>query len=287
MRKFIAYYRVSSEEQRKGKLSLETQQEDCHCWAQKNGIHIVEEFNETHSGRWPKARPVYERALEYLRTHPDVEGIIAFRVNRLARNLTDGSHLLEVMRKSVICLEHGEIRPDNPGAVLTFNILLSVSAHFSSALSVRVKRGMKNRIERGEFPGSRPLGYLVDVSVEPHSTMIDSQRAPLIRELFEAVSGECLNLDEARDWSRRRGIRTRKGNVLAVSQIHHILTNPAYYGMVRSRLGLIHGVHEPIVSKALFDRVKEVITRSSKPGKKRAFPFRACFGVGIAGGRSR
>ena len=91
MRKFIAYYRVSSEEQRKGKLSIPTQQEDCRSWAQRNGVRIVEEFIESHSGRWPKARPVYEQALEYLRTNPGVEGIVVFLVNRLARNLTEGS----------------------------------------------------------------------------------------------------------------------------------------------------------------------------------------------------
>jgi len=215
MRKFIAYYRVSSEEQRKGKMSLETQAEDVHSYAQRNGIRIMQEFSEAHSGRWPKARPEYERALEYLRQHPDVEGVMAFRVNRLARNLTDGSFLLEVLRKSVVVLEHGEIGPDDPGAVLTFNILLSVSAHFSAELSVRVKRGMRARLERGEFPGSRPLGFLVDGSVQPHSTKLDPERAPLIRELFESVAREGLSLDEAREWSRRRGLRSRGGHVLA------------------------------------------------------------------------
>ena len=283
MRKFISYYRVSSEEQRKGKLSLESQEEDSHRWAQSHGIRIVEEFSETHSGRWPKTRPEYERVLDYLRTHPDVEGVIAFRVNRLARNLTDGAYLLEVLRKSVICLEYGEIRPDDPGAVLTFNILLSVGAHYSAALSARVKRGMQARLERGEFPGSRPLGFLVDDSVKPHSTKIDPERVPLIRELFESVAREALTLHEAQDWSRKRGLRSRKGRVLAVSEIHFILTNPAYYGMVRTEHGLFQGVHEPIISKELFDRVQEVIRRPIKKAAKHHFAFRGLLRCGHCG----
>ena len=283
MRKFIAYYRVSSEEQRKGKMSLATQAEDVHGYAQRHGIRIVQEFSETHSGRWPKARPVYESALEWLRRHSEVEGIAAFRVNRLSRNMTDGSYLLEVLGKSVIVLEYGEIHPDDPGAVLTFNILLSVSAHYSSELSVRVKRGMRARMERGEFPGSRPFGFVVDSSVQPHSTKWDPERAPLIRELFEFVDRERSALDEARDWSKARGLRSRGGNTLAISEIHYILTNPAYYGMLRTEKGLIQGVHEPIVSKELFDRVQEVISRPSKRGGKAHFPFRGMLTCGECG----
>ena len=283
MRKFISYYRVSSEEQRRGNFSLETQQEDAQCYAQNHGIRIVEELQEAHSGRWPKARPEYERALEYLRTHPDVEGIIVFRVNRLARNVTDGAYVLEVLRKSVVCLEYGEIRPDDPGAVLTFNILLAVGAHFSGELSIRVKRGMRARVERGEFLGSRPLGLLVDASRTPHSTKTDPERGPLIREMFEVVVRENYTLDEAQEWSRKRGLRSKKGRVLAVSEIHFILTNPAYYGMVRTVHGLFQGVHDPIVSKDLFDRVQKVITRPTKRGQKHRFPFRGLLRCGHCG----
>jgi len=164
---------------------------------------------------------------------------MAFRVNRLARNLMDGSYLLEVLRKSVIVLEYGEIHPDDPSAVLTFTILLPVSAHFSAELGVR----MRARIDRGEFPASRPLGFLVDSSVEPHSTRQDAERAPLIRELFESVAREGLTVEEARDWSKARALRSKGGRVLALSEIHFILTNPAYYGMVRSEHALIQGVH--------------------------------------------
>ena len=283
MRKFIAYYRVSSEEQRRGNFSLETQQEDSHRYAEKHAIRIVEEFHEAHSGRWPKARPQYEKALNYLQAHPEVEGIIVFRVNRLARNITDGSYVLEILRRSVVCIEYGEIRPDDPGAVLTFNVLLAVGAHFSGELSARVKRGMKARMERGEFPGSRPIGFLVDDSVQPHSTRQDPERAPLIRELFEHVAGEGLTLNEARDWSMKRGLRSKGRRVLAVSEIHFILTNPAYYGMVRTDHGLFEGVHEPIVSKVLFDRVQEVLARPTKQGSKSHFPFRGMLRCGHCG----
>ena len=274
MRKFIAYYRVSSEEQRKGKLSLETQEEDAQGYTQSHGIRIVEQFSETHSGRFPKARPVYEEALEYLRSHPEVEGIIVFRVNRLARNLTDGAYLLEILRKTVITLEYGEIHPDDPGAVLTFNVLLTMSAHYSAALSVRVKRGMKARLERGEFPGVRPIGYLVDQSVKPHSTKTDPERAPLVRELFEVVARDGLTLREASAWSKRRGLRSRKGRLLAMSETHFLLTNPAYYGMIRTGSGLFKGAHKAIITKDLFDRVQEVISRPTKTGGKHPFAFR-------------
>ncbi len=165
-------------------------------------------------------------------------------------------------------------------SVLTFNILLSVSAHFSAELSVRVKRGMKARLERGEFPGSRPLGFLVDGSVQPHSTKLDPGRAPLIRELFESVAREGLSLDAAREWSRRRGLRSRGGHVLAVSEIHSMLTNPAYQGMVRTEHGLVQGIHDPIISKELCNRVQEVVSRPTKDGQKSWSPLRGLLRCG-------
>ena len=283
MRKFIAYYRVSSEEQRKGKMSLQTQAEDVRCYARENGIQIVEEFSEAHSGRFPKTRPEYERALEYLQQHPDVEGIMVFDVSRIARNITDGSRVLEVLRRSVIVLGHAEIHPDDADAMFQFNVLLSASTLYSGQLSVRVKRGMKVRMERGEFPGSRPLGFLVDDSVQPHSTRPDPERAPLIRELFERVGRNGLTLDEARNWAKSRGLRSRGGRVLARSEIHFILTNPAYYGMIRTKNGLVQGAHDLIVSKSLFDGVQDVISRSGKPGGKHYFPFRGMLRCGDCG----
>jgi len=283
VRKFIAYYRVSSEEQRKGKMSLTTQAEDVRAYAKQHGINLVREFEETHSGRWPGKRPVFESALEHLRNHQTVEGIIAFNVNRLSRNLTDGAYLLEVLRKSVICLGQPEITPDDPTATFTYGVLLSVSAHYSSQLSAIVKRGMKGRMERGDFPGSRPLGLVVDDSVQPHSTKHDLERAPLIREMFETVLDRGFSLAETREWSKARGLRSRGGRVLSKSEVHFILTNPAYYGMVRTKHGLIQGVHPPIISKALFDRVQEVLARPGGKGQRNWFAFRGMLQCGHCG----
>ena len=283
MRKFIGYYRVSSEEQRKGKMSLQTQAEDVCADAQERGIRIVEQFEEAHSGRFPKMRPEYERAIAYLEQHPDVEGIMVYDVSRLARNITDGSYVLEVLRRSVIVLGHPEIHPDDPDAMFQFNVLLSASTLYSGQLSRRVKRGMKARIERGEFPGSRPLGYVVDDSVKPHSTKLDPGRARMIHELFEFVSRQRATLNEARNWSKARGLRSRGGRVLACSEVHFILANPAYYGMLRTESGLIRGVHPPIVSKELFDRIQEVVSRPGQSSSKKHFPLRGMLRCGECG----
>ena len=70
-----------------------------------------------------------------------------------------------------------------------------------------------------------------------------------------------LTLDQATDWARERGLRTERGNSLARSDIHFILTNPAYYGVVRTKYGLHRGSHETIVSQRLFDEVQELLNR--------------------------
>ena len=274
MRKFIAYYRVSSEEQRKGKMSIPTQVEDVRAEALERGVRIVEEFGEAHSGRFPRARPEYERALTYLKQHPDIEGIMVFDVSRLARNITDGGRVLEELRRSLIVLGHGEISPDDPDAMFQFNVLLSASTLYSGQLSRRVTRGMKARLERGEFPGSRPLGLLVDSSVTPHSTKHDPERAPLIREMFEEADSQRMTVDQATLWAKKRGLRSRKGRVLSRSEIHFILRNPAYCGMVRSKYGIVPGRHVPVISRQLFDRVQEILDKRPAPAIGHRNPFK-------------
>ena len=96
MRKYIAYFRVSTEEQRKGNFSLETQRERVRATAEREGITLVLELEESHSGWKPGERPKYEQALKLLERDSTIEGIMVSQIDRLARNMTDGTRLLNI-----------------------------------------------------------------------------------------------------------------------------------------------------------------------------------------------
>jgi hypothetical protein len=103
-------------------------------------------------------------------------------------------------------------------------------------------------------------------------TVPDPERAPLVRELFERYAGGQEFDRSLAAWLNATGARSAKGRPFSKDTVREILLNSAYCGYVvglRSKDRAVRGLHEPIVSEELFDRVQEVRTwraRVVKPG---------------------
>lgn len=73
-------------------------------------------------------------------------------------------------------------------------------------------------------------------------------------------------------WLNATGARTARGRLFSKDTVREMLCNAAYCGYVsggRDKSRAIRGLHEPIVTEQLFDRVQEVRswrTRVVKPG---------------------
>jgi hypothetical protein len=57
----------------------------------------------------------------------------------------------------------------------------------------------------------------------------------------------------------------RTGKPLSISQYQFILKNPVYYGVFRYKGEMYEGIHEPIITKKLFDQCQEVMARRGHP----------------------
>lgn len=129
---------------------------------------------------------------------------------------------------------------------------------------------MREKARQGHVVGSLPWGYLRD----PHSglAVLDPERAPLVRELFERYATGHESDRSLAAWLNAKGARTAKGRLFGKDTVREILLNAAYCGYVcglRSKDRSIRGLHEPLVSEELFERVHEVRTwraRVLKPG---------------------
>src|SRR5688572_15440835 len=91
MRRFIAYYRVSTEQQGKSGLGLDAQRQAVAGYVAGRG-EIVAEFTEVESSR--NKRPQLHAALEACRWKYKSTLLIA-RLDRLARNVAFVSNLME------------------------------------------------------------------------------------------------------------------------------------------------------------------------------------------------
>lgn len=94
--KFIAYYRVSTEQQGKSGLGLEAQKEAVRCYLNGGAWELVGEFVEIETGKGADAlakRPELKAALDTCKKHKAV--LVIAKLDRLARNVHFISGLIE------------------------------------------------------------------------------------------------------------------------------------------------------------------------------------------------
>ncbi len=100
------------------------------------------------------------------------------------------------------------------------NIAFGQSKYYIDNLSENIKRGHRAKLRKGIWPSFAPLGYSnnhktrdIDVNIE---------KAPLITKAFELYSTSKYTLKQIAKILKDLGLRSYKGNVLAVSCVQRI-----------------------------------------------------------------
>ena len=277
-RKVVAYIRVSTEEQAKHGYSIEAQRQVLKDYADGHDLAVQEWYVESQSAHKP-GRPQFRVMVDYLKAHPTVDGVVCYKIDRLARNLRDYSELSEM--EGVQIISATESLPENASGQLMATVQAAFAKYFSDQLSERVKLGMATKAQKGLWPTNAPIGYFNDQVTK--GLTIDSERAPLVQEMFEKYVGSDMSLNALRVWAKDRGLRSRGGAVLTKSTIHRMLQNHAYYGKVHWAGEVYDGVHQPLISKSLFDRAQERLRGKSHPLTKRHFAYRGLLYCGYCG----
>jgi len=74
---------------------------------------------------------------------------------------------------------------------------------------------------------------------------------------------------EQRNEIPQNPLRSVKDRTMTAFRYQYLLQNPFYYGVFVLNGEMHQGAHEPLVTKDLFDKVQEVMTRRSKPNSVR------------------
>jgi DNA invertase Pin-like site-specific DNA recombinase len=134
-RKFVAYYRVSTEKQGRSGLGLEAQQEAVRSYLNGGSWELMAEVVEVESGK-KNDRPRLAEALRLCRLHGAV--LIIAKLDRLARNVAFISNLMESG------VEFTAV--DFPQANrLTVHILAAVAEHEREMISKRTKDALASK----------------------------------------------------------------------------------------------------------------------------------------------
>ena len=91
-----------------------------------------------------------------------IKGIIAWKLDRLARNPIDGSAIIWAIDQGKLekIITPSATYCNNSNDKFVMNLDLGMAKKYVDDLSDNVKRGNKTKLEKGWLPGRAPLGYL-------------------------------------------------------------------------------------------------------------------------------
>jgi site-specific DNA recombinase len=259
--------------------------------ADKENLDIVDIRRESHSAKESGQRPVFKEILSDIRTGR-YSGILTWAPDRLSRNAGDLGSVVDLMdeKKLLEIRTYGQHFKNSPNEKFLLMILCSQAKLENDNKSINVKRGLRTRVEMGLWPAPPPTGYLKEKRMDRKcETLIDPDRAPVIKQMFEKVAYEKWSGRKVYNWLKfDLNFKTPYGNKnLTLSNIYLLLQNPFYYGVFeypKKSGNWYNGKHQPIINKELYDlvqtQVKSQILRTQEP---KEFAFTKLMTCGLCG----
>ena len=262
--KYILYARKSTEEDDRQVLSIEAQLVELQEYAAKEKLEIVASFQEAKTAKEP-GRIKFAEMLSLLEKGK-ADGIISWHPDRFARNSVDGGKIIHFVDRGLIrSLKFPTFWFEaTPQGLFMLNIAFGQSKYFVDNLRENVKRGLRQKIRNGVWPGWAPVGYLNNP--KSRGVDIDPEKSRLVKKVFELYATGAYPLHSLANWCVKHNLKGNKNNKISISSLQKILQNIFYIGLMKFKGEVFEGTHEPLISKKLFDLCQEVM---AKRGKKK------------------
>src|SRR3989344_3576965 len=160
----------------------------------------------------------------------EAQGILCWKLDRLARNPVDGGNINWMLQQGVI--QH--IRTHEKSYYPTDNVLM-MSVEFGMAnqflrdLSQNTKRGLRAKVEKGLYPAKAPLGYMNNKYAERGNKDIlpDQERFDAVRRMFDLMlTGSYTPIEILRIVNNDWKFKTPTGGSLGRSSIYKLFSRP-------------------------------------------------------------
>lgn len=287
--KYVLYARKSTESEERQILSIDSQIKEMLQLADREGLEIVAMKRESHSAKETGQRPVFNEIIEEIASGK-YNGILTWAPDRISRNAGDLGKIVDMMDsgKLIEIRTYSQRFTNNPNEKFLLMILGSQAKLENDNRGVNVRRGLRTRVEMGLWPGFAPLGYLNQGLMDKKCQLvIDPERAPAIRMMFEKVAYEQWSGRKLYHWLRHElNFYTRGNKPLTLSGIYRMLDNPFYYGMFehpRGSSNWYQGKHEPIITKEIFELAQKQLKRDAIVRQSKEFAFTRLMVCGLCG----
>lgn len=270
--RYFLYARKSSEEKTRQVQSIEDQIEALRPLIEERGLEVVDVLTESRSAKAP-GRPVFCEMLDRIQKgHAD--GILCWHLNRLTRNEIDSGTVRWMLRNGIIgeiVTPHRIYRPEDNALVTALES--AMGEQFIVELKQNTRRGMLSKVEKGWFPGKVPQGYKNEVT--DHTVTRDPVRWEAIRCAWDTMLTGTYTVPQIADkLCKEWGYQTPRGGLgMPRNTLYRIFTNPFYMGFFEWEGELHQGKHDPMVTPAEFERVQELLGKSTPKKRQRNKEF--------------
>lgn len=286
----IIYARVSSKEQEDSGYSLDSQEKLLKDYAHVKSFSVRKLFRISESASGKQIRKTFNEMLQYA-TKNGINIILCEKIDRLTRNLKDAAlvndWIQENNNREIHFVKENFVVNRNTKAHenLVWDMKVAIARFYTNNLSEEVKKGLTEKLRQGHAPRRAIAGYKT-IGEQGHKVhVVDESTAPFIRRIFEKYATGNYSMKNLIEEVYSDGFRSFFGKKPAKSRIEDILSNPYYYGAIPWKKELHAGVHEPLISKELFDKVQQIRLRKDTPKYQRhQMRFRKLLKCGECGG---
>ncbi len=282
--KYIVYSRRSRDEVDKQVLSIEAQIAELKEFAKRENLEIVEFVEESKTAKVP-GREKFAEVIKKLEKG-QAQGILAWHPDRLARNSMDGGKIVYLLDTGkLLDLKFPTFWFDNtPQGKFMLSIAFGQSKYYIDNLSENVRRGQRQKLRNGVWPGKATFGYLNNPKTR--GIDVDNFASKGIKEAYELFVTSKYSYTDISNFLFKFGLKRKNGKTLHHSEIHKILSDKFYIGIMKYSGEYYEGTHQKIISKELFKKVQEERQRRIKASyKSHTFPFvglMKCFDCGAS-----
>jgi site-specific DNA recombinase len=254
------YVRLSEVRPGEEAVSLDTQEHDCRALAKRKGWKVAEVYKDRGRSAWSdlRDRPAFDKMLADLEVGR-IAGILAWKQDRLGRRVAEVAALLDRARQlgAIVATVTDGLDTTTSSGRMAAQMVAAVAENESANTSVRVRRAMQARAEKGEAHGGpRPYGYRRDGGL-----VVDSGEAAVVRECAARVlAGETIGTI-LRDL-HSRGIPTSTGKRWTRRSLVNTLASSRIAGLRQYDGREIAGAWEAIVDRETHDALRAVLAPS-------------------------
>jgi len=233
-KKIIGYCRVSTDNQ-KDEGTIDLQRQALKEYADAQGLELVRVFEDEGVSGGLEDRAGLADLFSFLedKDNSDIEAVLIFKLDRLARDLYIQEHLikkLEGLGKRLISTKEADLASDDPMRK-AFRQFMGIVAELEKGfITMRLSGGRINKIKTkgGYAGGGVALGY----TAKDKDLIIDAEQAETIKQIFKMKRYGRKGLREIAKTLNDKGTPTARGGRWHAGTIRYILQNPIYKGVM-------------------------------------------------------